>query len=1597
MAAPCIITYKGKDYSYAEFMQFMHDGHLDELIKNKIIDDTNFIKPKVNAIPVEKTNEVDVRQQARDGETLGKGNSQSKIIAGQEKIVPEEEINQEEKQKVIDKIVKDAIESENIEAGGKQEELLRQSLSKRYDNKKELDRAVGITFKVEEGDVDEVFLEKHNISPNKYVYKTSKDEYTVDKIGDKLVIVNKKGEEPSENTRLNVIKDYEKNFDYTKGKSAFEGLNEGDIKEEEADRLVADKSENPNEIIEAHERLMNDDPIVKGSPTEFLIAENIGKIKQKGKGGYNNFGDSNNVTQGKALAYFNESKGEEIDTLAQRLSDEAGYEITPQDIVGFVDKYPNGISDYTKSLKNPLITKLADRFRKITGLTLNNRVIEASLTPKEKEFINQEYKDYEEYRKEYFDALESGAIELPKESYEETEIVLPNTIEGGSKSQTKEVAKDIAEEPPINKPPSEKEEGNKDGKGVKHKIGERAVESNKLDEDVKEGLKKRGIAYLRKPVSLTKAEANEIINEYEDAGEIDKLVSEALNTENGIKPDVRTALMTSLVKYYINESKAKNISEQESQEYKGRAIDLIYAGQKFATELGRAVNAQKVWQDVLGKNPEMAAIAVQKEIDKQNNLDQTQIDEAKKSFDELINSIEFQEAVTKEISKKQERLFGKETQDKIKNFFDSAKIDTQGKAFDATIGLPVAIYNGAVEAMKQAALLGAKGAQVIAEGVQHIRDNYSEPWNEEEFKKQWKKKLKDSGIKFDRELIYKAEKLKQKSADLDALIKNPKKVLENLEKKKTEVKPEKTDEVKSIEQEIKEKKKIIKFLEKLEGLTNSQKMEVLAKSSDFIIKNGYLTDSNFKDIFAKAIGKKTLSEADIKNINELSSIISDVNNASEAYLENPNKETAQAYKNALYKGQLANSKLSKYFQENHTWGGLIKSFIQGNLLSIRSIVQNPAYNILNAPVNFVINAGATAGDWLLYQSAKLATLAGLEKTQNKILKKFIPEQKRTISIVDAQKGYYKGWLEGLKTGVKQFKTGAFNEDVNAREMQKALHPMEALTTFWSGLSGKEKIAFGDQVKNVAEGVLGIAPETMFRLLNLGDKPFRLGAEKARLAEIVTEKINQQKRELKNKKELTEDDKRLLDEIESGREYDRQFLMPDEATEELIKQAGLEATYQQTNLIAAGIKRFLTGKKDDSYTGKVLKNIGTVVAATQAPYIQTPLNVLGHMFYLTVPSASIARGVVYAVNGDRRNALKMFSTAIVGMIIAQMAKSLIQAGVISGGDDDDDKKERGFKYQYERPRTFNWDLYQRILRGEGNDGGRESDYRFDYSKSGLVGAIMYSHAKLQDDPDYNKDMSFAEEQMKLMPVMAKTAFEQSFLANTNKMLEAFNQGGYHLDSWLSGTANALKAIVVPNTTTSFSNMKNEFLRDTRDKDVLQWIKNNWKDQLFQSDGLPKKVNIWGEPIKKTPDDRNNFIYWMFDFTKGAKNDNPFGWEIYKLWKDTKSTDVMPPAVPKKINGEELNGKQYEELSVYVGQARKNLASWYLQSEDWKEDSEEKKIEKLKQIYSVGMKEGKAHYEFINKIKAEKIVNEGELKDYERRDIKKQAKKMAWKKF
>lgn len=707
------------------------EGPVKESIQ-KVIDE---LKTQRDAVQIRKPEEILQREQGEAGKTGSERTGVEPVEQGAqaaEKVPTKEE--------VIDKLIEDAIEEGDFERGSLEEGLARKSLSKRFDDQVELDNAMKEVFRAEEdGPMPEpVRMNK------KLTYKTAKNEYTVEPVNGELVIRDKNGKSPSAGTLLKITKDYEQRFDYKQGKSAFEGIEPGEIQPSEANKLIAEKSENPQEIIDAHEQLMADEPFVQGEAIDHAISENIGKVKRQG---YIQFGDRNNVTQGKAKAYF-DKEGETVDTLAQRISEETGLDVTPNDVISFIDRFPNGLADYNRSLKNPLIADLKARFKKITGLTLNDRVIEASLSKEEREFINDAPETYEEFRKAFDHAIETGQLkEHPK----------PETKDTMAEEVTEREAPPVKNPPKERTVPAPKEEGTT---GTKQAVvnAEREAEGlDPIEKSMREPNEERWDrvkAEVRSGEVDPKAIAESVINEKRpvSADEVVALDYHRINLQNK-----RDAIMKAI-------EKAQEKGEMEAEtdnllrlEEVNAEIDLNdHAAFISSSEWGRSGQMR---QRMFKKDYSMVALErkakivnggkplpketteklqkLSEEIEAQRKvIDELQQEKVKKEaqavIDELAIEEKVQAGIEAESQKIAEKFFGKETRAKVeKSFDDILSMLDGGAAFSSVVPLPV--LKAAVKLVKNLVLRGMDLTNAVKAGIDYIRDNHKDEFKEEEF------------------------------------------------------------------------------------------------------------------------------------------------------------------------------------------------------------------------------------------------------------------------------------------------------------------------------------------------------------------------------------------------------------------------------------------------------------------------------------------------------------------------------------------------------------------------------------------------------------------------------------------------------------------------------------------------------------------------------------------------------------------------------------------------------------------------------------------------------------------------------------------------
>ena len=1043
------------------------------------------------------------------------------------------------------------------------------------------------------------------------------------------------------------------------------------------------------------------------------------------------------------------------------------------------------------------------------------------------------------------------------------------------------------------------------------RLGERVLDSENVSEEIKSGLRRKGIEYIPINLEVTQADAKAYVDSFVEAGELDKAISNVTDMTNGMPGLNRAAIGKELFEVLANKSRAaETISEQ--QKFQDKAVDIAeFTAQNFRAA-GQEINAAKAWKRMLERTPEGAISSIKKrmreandEVLKTHNED---IRSAKEIIDEFVNSDEFKKLVGDKVQAEMNKLSNKAP--KKENIFNSksvresrlAELRERAKKAKGTASASIVGLNS-----EQIEIYGEMGMIYLIDGAYKF--------------KQWANKMKKEDpdlnlgqlediwnkVKLNKEFDPQERTLSEfsKKGVFDSMPDEAKKkLLDQLEKKLSKLKPE-------------------------------SRRKLLGNALEEIEKLGGLSDQRFRDLYAKELGLPTLTPETESRVRELIDRINKVDNSSKELIDAIDSGATKAeikakqkqWEKDVFDGQKANAELSEYFRSEKELGNTLSTILQGNLLATLSLLKNVYSNTLIQPLRFASRGLSSSGDYLMAKAQPLPIM-------NKLIK-----EGRTIDALAYWKGESKGVLPGLKTGFKELILGINPEEMIERDMSQQLQPLRSMIKLFEGLTGKEKQTAYQQLNNFTEATFGAPAEVMFRLLNLGDKPFRKAAEYGAAYEIGT---------LKGLK---------------GAELDKFVLFPDSASAELIKIRAERAVYQQsegaTKVAQGAIRSFEKYVSEIPVVGDVAK----ILFKSQIPYTKTPLNLLGETINFALPHLTLAKGAYYAFKGDRREALDLLSKAVVGFAIQAAITALIDNGLVTGDPDKEDLESIAIQNQNIPANSINITGLQRMATF-GNPATLPTDVWIDYKNMGVIGMLINVHANKIGVP--KEQRSYLSDLFTTAASVSQAAIQQSFLQGTSAFLEAITGDERTKRKWAINTLGALGSIVYPNVIATASKASDDYVRSTKAEMFSDELINTFKVKMFMGDELPTKVNLWGESIKGAPADKSKFAWYMFNVTKGRKIDaDSYNFKIYEFWnsiEDEKTQKGALPSFPRDyltINKEKvkLSPKLYEEYQMMVGKNRGVLVEQYTKSPNWETDEEDTKIKTLKTLYEEGASNGK----------------------------------------
>lgn len=320
---------------------------LDEKVNNRII-----TKEDANE-RLKSFDEVSRLSKETEGLNLTKEKEQQAINLIREKRKIEEAIDGKDENLVAPQ--KKRIDEINEELSKVQEETVEDTLTEKA---------------TEEAVVKEVV--KPELEP-KLTYQTSNQtQVTVDESGKFQEAVDlKTGKKRSKKATRDAQNELIAQRDYTTGKSAFEGKQEGEVREGETSDLIAAESENAQEIAREYKERKEDevvlDPIIDAFVGNYKVLSKNLKDYYKGK---------DDIPQ--LLGYIKGRKGVKglpLDKIALEVSEVSGQEVTPQQLFDIMmdPKYKSN----TKPKEADIVTELRNRFIEVTGFDGTDAQIDA--------------------------------------------------------------------------------------------------------------------------------------------------------------------------------------------------------------------------------------------------------------------------------------------------------------------------------------------------------------------------------------------------------------------------------------------------------------------------------------------------------------------------------------------------------------------------------------------------------------------------------------------------------------------------------------------------------------------------------------------------------------------------------------------------------------------------------------------------------------------------------------------------------------------------------------------------------------------------------------------------------------------------------------------------------------------------------------------------------------------------------------------------------------------------------------------------------------------------------------------------------------------
>lgn len=477
-----------------------------------------------------------------------------------------------------------------------------------------------------------------------------------------------------------------------------------------------------------------------------------------------------------------------------------------------------------------------------------------------------------------------------------------------------------------------------------------------------------------------------------------------------------------------------------------------------------------------------------------------------------------------------------------------------------------------------------------------------------------------------------------------------------------------------------------------------------------------------------------------------------------------------------------------------------------------------------------------------------------------------------------------------------------------------------------GLKTLNKKLYG---KENVESVLETIRNTTYKMLDMGDSPFVKGNFVDRLGSYI------KAQGIKS-----------IDDV------------PDEAIQMAWEEA-MKATYKDNSWAVKMTQQVKKGLGSVPYIGKPLSD-------ALIPFVQAPANIAARMVDYSPLRGS--KGVYDVIQGARKSnpkqltkGIEEMSKGLTGTAAAYLGYMLYKAGILTGAyaEDADQRafqKQSGFReyalrFGKDKYYTINWmqPAFQNIMAGViVGDAIKNAD---DYD-SMLLQAMGYDDTKIGEAIGVSKQIAegslnswFDQSTMQNIQELFSGGYNKSIAGNLAKI--AIND---FAGSFVPASVNAIAktADTTQRNTTDKSNIINNFIAQQKAK-----IPEASKD-------LPIKYDTWGNEMKYADNTLEAAFNRFLNPGEGTTDtSDSVDKEITRLFEEATDSDgkkledvgVFPPIAPTKVGDKTLNNEENSIFQQDMGVRNREIVGEFMDSNAYKEMSDQERIESIKKIYGM----------------------------------------------